>query len=68
MADAVEVMAKSLVEVERPRRVRVNVVSTSARLSGPPAPSWQSDLVGAVAMLLDGGGPGVNCAVIRVDP
>ncbi len=66
VADAVEVMAKSLVEVERWRGVRVNVVSTSARLSGAGRP-WESDVVGAVDMLLTGGGQGVNGTVIRVD-
>jgi NAD(P)-dependent dehydrogenase (short-subunit alcohol dehydrogenase family) len=65
VADAVEVLARSLVQVERRRGVRVNVVSTSARLRGAPPSSW-AEVVGAVGMLLNGGGAGVNAAVIRV--
>ena len=67
LADAVEVLAKSLVEVERARGVRVNVVATSMRLTAATRPSW-TEVVGAVQMLLDAGGPGVNAAVIRVEP
>ncbi len=66
LADAVEVMAKSLVQVQRPRGVRVNVVSTSMRLAEAPPTSW-AELHGAVAMLLTTEGPGVNAAVIRVE-
>ena len=65
VADAVEVMVRSLALVHRSRRVRLHVVSTSARLGGrteTPVP----DVVGAVAMLLGAQVPGVNTAVIRV--
>ena len=65
LADAVEVMAKSLLQVERARGVRVNVVSTSARLSAAPFPPW-TEVLEAVGMLLSGGGHAVNGAVIRV--
>ncbi len=67
VADAVEVMARSLAEVARSRGVRVNVVSTSDRLSGG-RPSHLDGVLGAVRMLLSAGGPGVNTAVVRVDP
>ena len=66
VADAVEVMVRSLVLVEQPRRVRVNVVTTPTRLIGS-TPAW-GEVVGAVAMLLGAGGPGVNAEVIRVGP
>lgn len=66
LADAVEVMAKSLVQVQRGRGVRINVVSTSVRLAETPPSSWQ-ELRGAVGMLLATDGPGVNAAVIRVE-
>ncbi len=65
VADAVEVMAKSLGQVERSRGVRVNVVSTSARLGTDPSSPWDG-LLEAVGMLLTGGGPAVDGAVIRV--
>jgi hypothetical protein len=66
VADAVEVMAKSLVQGQRARGVRVNVVSTSARLREASPSSW-TEVVGAVGMLLATDGPGVNAAVIRVE-
>lgn len=66
LADAVEVMAKSLVHGQQARGVRVNVVSTSVRLAAAPPPSW-TELHGAVGMLLATDGPGVNAAVIRVE-
>ncbi len=66
LADAVEVMAKSLVQVQRARGVRINVVSTSGRLADAPLTSW-TELHGAVGMLLATDGPGVNAAVIRVE-
>ncbi len=69
VADAVEVMARSLALVHRPRRVRVQVVSTSARLGGPGdtvAADVVTGVVGAVEMLLATDAPGVNTAVIRV--
>ena len=47
------------------RRVRLQVVSTSARLGGRTE-TPVADVVGAVAMLLEGDAPGVNTAVIRV--
>ncbi len=64
LSDAVEVMVRSLALVGQDRRVRVNAVSTSARLSDDPAP-WDG-VVDAVAMLLTAGRPGVNAEVIRV--
>ncbi len=67
VADAVEVMARSLALGSRSRRVRINVVSSSARLSDGH-PSGPSELIGAVGMLLSASGPGVNTAVIRVEP
>jgi hypothetical protein len=57
-------MVRSLALVEQDRRVRVNAVSTSARLSADPAPLV--GVVDAVAMLLTAGRPGVNAEVIRV--
>ncbi len=65
VADAVEVMARSLRQVERSRGVRVNVVSSSARLGADPSSPWD-ELLGAVGMLLAAGGPAVDGAVIRV--
>jgi NAD(P)-dependent dehydrogenase (short-subunit alcohol dehydrogenase family) len=64
LSDAVEVMVRSLAQVEGGRGVRVNVVSTAARLCGDPDP-W-GRVVDAVAMLLTAGGPGVTAEVIRV--
>ncbi len=67
VADAVEVMVRSLALVHRPRRVRVQVVSTSARLgSGAGGPPDLTDVVGAVTMLLAAEVPSVNTAVIRL--
>jgi hypothetical protein len=65
VADAVEVMVRSLALVHRSRRVRLQVVSTSARLGGRTE-TPVADVVGAVAMLLGADAPGVNTAVIRV--
>jgi hypothetical protein len=64
VADAVEVMVRSLALVYRSRRIRIHVVSTSTRLGGAATPVV--DVVGAVAMLLAADAPGVNTAVIRV--
>ncbi len=65
VADAVEVMVRSLALVHRSRRVRMHVVSTSARLGGV-ADTPLDDVVGAVAMLLAADAPGVTTAVLRV--
>lgn len=65
VADAVEVMVRSLALVHRSRRVRIHVVSTSARLRGRTG-TLVADVVGAVAMLLEADAPGVTTAVIRV--
>ena len=71
VADAVEVMVRSLALVHRSRRVRLHVVSTSARLgtkteTGVAGVADVVDVVAAVAMLLGADAPGVNTAVIRV--
>jgi hypothetical protein len=58
-------MVRSLALVHRSRRVRIHVVSTSARLRGRTG-TLVADVVGAVAMLLEADAPGVTTAVIRV--
>lgn len=65
VADAVEVMVRSLALVHRSRRVRIHVVSTGARMIGR-TDTLVGDVVGAVEMLLGADAPGVDTAVIRV--
>jgi len=64
VADAVEVMVRSLAQVHRDRGVALHVVTTSVRLSGP-APPALDEVVGAVDMLLSAAAAGVAPAVIR---
>ena len=65
VADAVEVMAKSLALLHGSRGVRIHVVSTSARMGGATGRAV-AGVVGAVEMLLAADAPGVTSAVIRV--
>jgi NAD(P)-dependent dehydrogenase (short-subunit alcohol dehydrogenase family) len=63
VADAVEVMVRSLALVHRPRGVRLDVVSTSARLEGRS--SVAADVVGALSMVLTGDSSGLDTMVLR---
>jgi NAD(P)-dependent dehydrogenase (short-subunit alcohol dehydrogenase family) len=65
VADAVEVMVRSLALVHRSRGVRIHVVSTGARLTRMTG-TLVADVVGAVEMLLGADAPGIDTAVIRV--
>ncbi len=80
VADAVEVMARSLAQAHGPRRVRVNVITNPARLGAGIVPpggvagpvgdeaaggAWD-DVVAAVAMLLSGRSAGVTANTIRI--
>ncbi len=65
VADAVENMARSLARIHEQRGVRVNLVTSSARLTGPPG-GTMDEVVGAVAMLLATRGGGVNATVIHL--
>jgi len=66
VADAVDVMARSLAQLHRPRGVRVNVVATPARLTGAPAPSLIG-VIGAVRMLLSDDAEGVTATTVVAD-
>ncbi len=72
VADAVEVMTRSLAQAHRPRRVRVNAVTTPTRLTGPAdrtgngATERSEDVVTAVAMLLAGRSAGVTANTVRI--
>jgi NAD(P)-dependent dehydrogenase (short-subunit alcohol dehydrogenase family) len=57
VVDAVEVLVHSLAEVHRPRGIRVNLVTTPARLAGG-AEGVAGDLAATVSMLL-----GVDTAI-----
>ena len=55
MVDAVEVLVHSLAEVHRPRGIRINLVTTPARLAGGVegvAVDPATDLAATVSMLL----------------
>lgn len=65
VADAVEVMVRSLAEVHRPRGVRVNLVTTPERLKAGGSPPTLS-VAGTVSMLLQAGPDGITSAVIPV--
>lgn len=65
VADAVEVMVRSLALDHRRRGVSLDVVSTSARLEGG-SPTAAADVVAAVAMLLDSGATGLDTTVLRM--
>jgi hypothetical protein len=62
VADAVEVLVHSLAEVHRPRGIRVNLVTTPARLAGGGT-TVDVELAATVSMLLSGA-TGVTSAVI----
>jgi NAD(P)-dependent dehydrogenase (short-subunit alcohol dehydrogenase family) len=63
VAGAVEVMVHSLAEVHRPRRVRVNLITTPDRLEAGDADRWRS-VAGTVSMLLQGPSDGITSVVI----
>jgi NAD(P)-dependent dehydrogenase (short-subunit alcohol dehydrogenase family) len=65
VADAVEVMTRSLSEAHRDRGVRVNAVTTPSRLTGG-GDRVGPDLAAAVAMLLSSESAGVTANTIRV--
>ncbi len=65
VADAVEVMTRSLAQAHASRRVRVNAVTTPARLAGG-AGTAVDDVAAAVVMLLSGRAAGVTANIIRV--
>jgi NAD(P)-dependent dehydrogenase (short-subunit alcohol dehydrogenase family) len=63
VADAVDVMARSLAQLHRPRGVRVNVVATPVRLTGGPVPNLIG-VIGAVRMLLSDDAGGVTATTV----
>ena len=78
VSDAVEALTRSLGRSEGPRRVRVNAVTTPARLTTgevvqPPPPlatfpgTVEGDVVDAVRLLLDDGAGGLTGTVIHAD-
>lgn len=78
VADAVEALVRSLARSEGPRGVRVNLVTTPARLAPEvvvaPAPSLANhpgsvavEVAGAVRMLLGPGTDGVTGTVVHAD-
>lgn len=78
VADAVEALVRSLGRSEGPRGVRVNAVTTPARLTGPdvvapPPPlatfpgTVEHDVVGAVQMLLTDAAGGLTGTVVHAD-
>ena len=77
-ADAVEALVRSLARSEGPRGVRVNAVTTPARLAPalpiappPPLPTFPGridvEVADAVAMLLGSGTSGVTGSVVHAD-
>ena len=77
-ADAVEALVRSLARSEGPRGVRVNAVTTPARLApdrpiAPPPPlstfpgRIDAEVADAVAMLIGSGTTGVTGAVVHAD-
>ena len=78
VADAVEALVRSLARSEGPRGVRVNAVTTPARVAPAspvaPAPSLPTfpgsvdgEVVGAVRLLLGADGSGVTGTVVHAD-
>jgi NAD(P)-dependent dehydrogenase (short-subunit alcohol dehydrogenase family) len=65
VADAVENMTRSLAQIHQPRGVRVNLVTTSARLDGEDG-GGLADVVEAVAMLLANEAAAVTAATIHL--
>ncbi len=65
VADAVEVMVRSLDLDHRSRGVSLDVVSTSARLEGA-SPTAVADVAVAVTMLLESGPTGLDTGVLRM--
>ena len=77
IADAVEALTRSLARSEGPRDVRVNAVTTAARVARPPVvdpqpplaryPGDLEDVAGAVRLLLDDDGAGLTGTVVHAD-
>jgi hypothetical protein len=65
VADAVEVMARSFDQIHGHRGVRINLVTSAARLIGSPRGATD-EVVRAVAMLLSNRGSGVTSTVIHL--
>lgn len=65
VADAVENMTRSFAQIHETRGVRVNLVTTSARLEGEIA-GGLDDVIGAVAMLLASEAGGVTANTIHL--
>jgi hypothetical protein len=66
VADAVEVMGRSLSLIHEGRNVRVNTVTTPARLTGLPGDQAGADLVATVAMLLSQSVVGMNASAVHL--